>query len=75
MLYFITDDPESAEGRELRDQMVRNLRAFEKRVESNPWTFELRRVRAEVERTGDQSLYADFERRFLADMRKQCGPA
>lgn len=42
----------------------RNVRAAVERIERNPWTHELRRVRAEVERTGDESLFADFERRF-----------
>jgi hypothetical protein len=42
----------------------RNERAFVKRVGANPWTREYRRVKAEVERTGDDSLFADFQRRF-----------
>ena len=45
-------------------QIRRNVRATVERIESNPWVHELRRTRAEVERTGDDSLYADFQRRF-----------
>lgn len=41
----------------------------------DPWIHEYRAVKAEVERTGDDSLFADFERRFIADMRKRDGPA
>jgi hypothetical protein len=43
-------------------------------MESNPWIHEYRRVKAEVERAGDDSLYVDFQRRFIADMRKRYGP-
>jgi hypothetical protein len=42
----------------------RNERAFVRRAETNPWIHEYRRVKAEAERTGDDSLFADFQRRF-----------
>jgi hypothetical protein len=41
-----------------------NMRNFAERIERNPWTHEYRRVKAEVERTGDDSLFVDFQRRF-----------
>ena len=42
---------------------------FAERVERNPWiSHEYRRVKAEVERTGDDSLVrGDFQRRFKRD--------
>ena len=40
-------------------QSRRDDRAFTKQ-----WIHEYRRVKAEVERTGDDSLYADFQRRY-----------
>lgn len=42
----------------------RNEKAFIRKVESDPWIAEYRAVKAEVERTGDDALYADFQRRF-----------
>jgi hypothetical protein len=39
----------------------RSQRAFVERAERNPWIHEYRAVKAEVERTGDDSLFADFE--------------
>ena len=51
-------------ARSLLRQFKRNLRDLPKSIEANPWTHEFRRVRAEVERTGNRSLFADFERRF-----------
>ena len=42
------------------------MRAYRsRRAEHDPWKHEYRRVAAEVERTGNQSLFADFQRRFL----------
>jgi hypothetical protein len=41
-----------------------NVRNFAEQAERNPWIHEYRRVKAEVERTGEDSLYADFQRRF-----------
>jgi hypothetical protein len=38
---------------------LREDRAFAER-----WIHEYRRVTAEVERTGDETLFADFQRRF-----------
>ena len=52
-------------ARSLLRQFKRNLRDLPKHVESNPWVHEYRRVKAEVDRTGNESLYADFQRRFL----------
>jgi hypothetical protein len=52
----------------------RNQRAFVRRAESNPWIHEYRAVKAEVERTGDDSLFADFERRFKQAERERWGP-
>ena len=40
-------------------QIWRDDRAFTKQ-----WIHEYRRVKAEVERTGTDSLYVDFQRRF-----------
>ena len=44
-----------------------NARALAESAENNPWIHEYRRVKAEVERTGDETLYADFQRRFKED--------
>jgi hypothetical protein len=52
-------------ARSLLRQFKRNARDMAKRIESNPWTHECRRVRADVERTGNESLWVDFQRRFL----------
>jgi hypothetical protein len=51
----------------------RSQRAFVERAERNPWIHEYRAVKAEVERTGDDSLFADFERRFKRAEREQLG--
>jgi hypothetical protein len=51
----------------------RNQRAFVERAERNPWIHEYRRVKAEVERTGDDSLFADFQRRFKQAERERLG--
>ena len=56
-----------ADQRALAVELERNMRAFAERVERNPWTHEYRRVKAEVERTGDDSLFVDFQRRFKQD--------
>jgi hypothetical protein len=45
-------------------ELQRNGRRFAERAERNPWVHEYRRVKAEVDRTGDESLFADFQRRF-----------
>ena len=48
--------------------MLRHIRrsekAFIRKVESDPWIAEYHAVKAEVERTGGDTLYADFQRRF-----------
>ena len=41
------------------------MRADGASAKYDPWQHEYRRVAAEVERTGNQSLFADFQRRFL----------
>jgi hypothetical protein len=48
--------------RRLLPEMVEKARTWDERIERNPWTHEYRRVKAEVERTGDDSLFADFQR-------------
>ena len=48
---------------ELRDAGAR----FAEKIERNPWTHEWRRVKAEHDRTGDDRLFEDFERRFKMD--------
>jgi hypothetical protein len=54
----------------VRNTMAR--RAWrEDRAFTERWIHEYRRVKAEVERTGDDSLYADFQRRFLETMRRR----
>ena len=55
-------------ARSLLRQFKRNLRDLPKRIENDPWVHEYRRVKAEVERTGNDALFADFERRFLQAM-------
>jgi hypothetical protein len=61
-------------GRELLRQFKRNARYNAERVKYDPWQHERRRVAAEVERTGNESLWADFERRFLAAQALLCPP-
>ena len=55
-------------GREVLRQFKRNARYNAERVKYDPWQHEYRRVAAEVERTGDQSLFADYQRRLLASL-------
>ena len=55
----------------MRRHVQRSQRAFVRRAEANPWIHEYRRVKAEAERTGDDSLFADFQRRFLEAMRRR----
>jgi hypothetical protein len=45
-------------------ELQRNGRRFAEAAERSPWIHEYRRVKAEVERSGDVSLFADFQRRF-----------
>ena len=51
----------------------RNMRAFDKSAERNPWVHEYRRVAAEVERTGNDALFEEFERRFKQAMAERRG--
>jgi hypothetical protein len=60
---YVLPDPEVSRAY-FEEMGARAGRAAE-RSEHDPWIQEYRRVKAEVERTGDQSLYADYERRFL----------
>lgn len=55
-------------------ELQENGRAFAERAERNPWIHEYRRVKAEVERTGDESLYADFQRQFKQAEAERWGP-
>jgi hypothetical protein len=58
------------------DALVRrNQLAFVEQMESNPWIHEYRRVKAEVERTGEDSLFADFQRRFKQWEAERWGPS
>jgi hypothetical protein len=52
--------PSGPAGEALFAEAERNARLAAERIERNPWTHEYRRVKAEVERTGDASLFADF---------------
>jgi hypothetical protein len=62
MLFWL--GPSGPAGEALFAEAERNAGLAAERIERNPWTHEYRRVRAEVERTGDESLFADFQRRF-----------
>ena len=62
MMYWI--GPPGPARDALIAEFERNMQAAAERIERNPWVHELRRVRAEVERTGDETLFADFQRRF-----------
>ena len=44
----------------MRRHIRRSQRTFVQRAEANPRIHEYRRVKAEAERTGDDSLYVDF---------------
>ena len=55
-------------SRSLLRQFKRNARNAAERIKYDPWQHEYRRVAAEVERTGNESLFADYERRFLASL-------
>ena len=57
--------PDEGAGRALFEEFQNNARAAAERIKYDPWQREYRRVAAEVERTGNQSLFADFQRRFL----------
>ena len=59
---FVTD---KRLARSLVRQFKRNACAAAEHVKYDPWQREYRRVAAEVEGTGNQRLFADFERRFL----------
>ena len=57
--------PDEEEGRALVEEFQNNAHLSAERVKYDPWQREYRRVAAEVERTGNQSLFMDFQRRFL----------
>jgi hypothetical protein len=52
-----------------------NGRGSAERAERNPWIQVWRIVKAEAERTGDETLYEDFQRRFKRAERERWGPA
>ena len=62
------DDYASDEEAQLRlvEEFQNNMRLSVERSERDPWILEYRRVKAKVERTGDESWFADYERRRLA---------
>jgi hypothetical protein len=47
----------------IRNTVARRARRDD-RAFTKQWIHEYRRVKAEAERTGDDSLYVDFQRRF-----------
>ena len=55
-------------ARSLVRQFKRNARAAAERVKYDPWQREYHRVAAKVAETGNQSLYADYTRRFHAHL-------
>jgi hypothetical protein len=55
----------------MQRHIQRNMRLTAERIARNPWTHEYRRVKAEVERTGDETLFEDFQRRFKKAEREQ----
>jgi hypothetical protein len=52
--------PDEEAGRALVEEFQNNARLSAERVKYDPWQHEYRRVAAEVERTGNQSLFADL---------------
>ena len=60
---YVLPDPEAS--RAFFVQMGARAGRAAERSEHDPWIQEYRRVKAEVERTGNESLFADFQRRFL----------
>jgi hypothetical protein len=63
---YVLPDPEVSRAY-FEEMGARAGRAAE-RSEHDPWILEYRRVAAEVKRTGNQSLFADYQRRFLASL-------
>ena len=63
---YVLPDPEVSRAY-FEETGARASRAAE-RAEHDPWIHEYRRVAAEVARTGNHSLFVDFERRFLGAM-------
>jgi hypothetical protein len=60
---YVLPDPEVS--RAYFEEMGVNAAKAAERAEHNPWILEYRRVAAEVERTGKQSLFADYQRRYM----------
>jgi hypothetical protein len=52
-------------------EFQRSMRLAVERIESNPWTHELRAALGESERTGDTKLIDDFVLRFKEDERRR----
>ena len=63
---YVLPDPEAS--RAYFEAMGARAGRAAERSEHDPWILEYRRVAAEVERTGDQSFFADYQRRFLASL-------
>ena len=61
---YVLPDPEAS--RAYFEAMGARAGRAAERSEHDPWILEYRRVAAEVKRTGNQSLFADYQRRFLA---------
>ena len=53
-------------SRSLLRQFKRNARNAAERIKHDPWILGISPRQSKVERTGDQSLFADYERRRLA---------
>ena len=68
----MSNDDDYAPDEEARLRLVEefqnNMRLSAERAEHDPWVIEFRRVKAKVEATGNESLYADYQRRFLAHL-------
>jgi hypothetical protein len=62
-MLIISDKP-------MPESLIAELKARDRaavaRIEANPWTHELRKAKAEAERTGSNSPLVAFEQRFFA---------
>jgi hypothetical protein len=63
---YIPPEPEAS--RAFFAEMGARAGKAAERSEHDPWQHEYRRVAAKVERAGDESLFADFQRRFLMSL-------
>ena len=71
MLYWI--GPPGPAGDACFAEVERMVQTAEN-IKRDPWIYEYRRVKAEVERTGDETLFADFQRRFKRAEAERWGP-